>query len=51
MLYKYSGFLQGTFEPPRASLLEIQTHSPTTLDQTVFDFDPFCNLTCYFMGQ
>jgi hypothetical protein len=51
MLYKYSRFLQGTFEPPRASLLEIQTNSRTMLAQTVFEFDPICNLTCYFMGQ
>ena len=50
MLYKYTGFLQGTIETPGASLQETQTHSHTMIDQTAFDFGPFYSLTCYFIG-
>ncbi len=50
MLYKYTGFLQGTIETPGASLQETQTHSCKRIDQTAFEFDPFYSLTCYFIG-
>jgi len=50
MLYKYTGFLQGTFRMAVASLLKIQSHSCTTIGQTASDFEPFYSLTCYFMG-
>ena len=46
MLYKYTGFLQGTFGMALASLLKIQSHFCTTIGQTVSDFEPFYSLTC-----